>query len=701
MGNRWSFPWIVKPMDGWRRIDPARFAPAPAQRCPPPPPHQPVPMRFLLALLAAWTVIAGEPVVLGGPAPRADALPGWAAATGVSWAAGRVSVVDAVARLNASGNPTRLAADVAVGQEAIELPAFSGPYWQAVETICERFHLDLRPAPLLIEDPVHLAWGAAELATAKGPRRWQPAGAVALWWVPGPAGQAEGDLHKLALRLEPRLVESEVGSATCTYADDAGMVTGTLTLSRVESWSATIPITTGNTVPLRFRDQPGELSLLRQGQWSLTVALPEAASVGPPRLRLEREGQPIRIRSAGQDRRTTEGVVQVVRSHRLTDLVEGAYTVRLSADCRLGEAELPFAAKVPKPSAAIGDGSTRATWDAGRRTLGQALAMLLARGPSPAGNPILAELGANVRATADLPAFSGTWWEAVLAVCQAFDLRILPAMPMDSSDDPLPVQVAPVTIGPPRAGLPELDRYHASGALLVERLPSSGTAADRGKLSLRLRLEPGLAEDGLSATVSWNGKAQFGTIPVDLNVTEPDKQPDEQRHRFVRLPGRGGIMVRTPGQADSRNNPVHQLSAELPADPGGLRISGTVRLNGRSTAMAETVVAPDAPGVLHLADPPVLLRLLTPNQALELGLGNARWLLASGVTAEGAELMTGPVDGQLAAVEQRPRPLPASAGKPRQLAWPVPGEGALRVMLQGAVPETGIILPLTVTVDIR
>lgn len=660
-------------------------------------------MRFLLALLAAWTVLAGEPVVLGGPAPRAgEPLPAaWSAATNVAWAAGKISVVDAVARLNESGNPTRLAPDVAVAQEALDLPAFTGPYWQALDTICERFHLDLRPAPLLIEDPVHLAWGPAELSTAKGPRRWVPAGAVAVWWVPGPTGQADGDLHKLALRLEPRLVEREIGTATCTFLDDDGQVTGTLNVSRVESWSATIPITTGSTVPLRFRDQPGELSLLRQGQWSLTVALPEAAAVNPPRLRLERDGQPIRIRSAGQDRRTNDGVVQVVRSHRLTDLVEGAYTVRLSADCRLGEAEIPFATKVRKPLPAVGDGSTRVTWDAGRRTLAEALAMLFARGPTPAGNPILAELGANVRSTADLPAFSGTWWEAVLVVCRAFDLRLLPAMPMDSGDDPLPVLVAPVTIGPPRAGLPELDRFHASGALLVERLPSGGIAADRGKLSLRVRLEPGLADDGLSAMVSWNRKAQFGAIAVDLNVVEPDKQPDEQRHRFVRLPGRGGIMVRTPGQADARNQPVHQLAVELPADPGGLRISGSVRLNARTTAVAEAVVAPDAPGVLHLTDPPVLLRLLTPVQAQDLGLGNARWLLASGVTADEAELMIGPVDGELTAVEQRPRPLPASAGKPRQLAWPVPGEGALRVKLHGAVPETGIILPLAITIDIR
>jgi hypothetical protein len=273
-------------------------------------------------------------------------------------------------------------------------------------------------------------------------------------------------------------------------------------------------------------------------------------------------------------------------------------------------------------------------------------------------------------------------------------------MPMDSGDDPLPVLIAPVTIGPPRAGLPELDWFSASGALLVERLPSAGIGADRGKFSLRVRLEPGLAEDGLSATVSWHGKAQFGTLSVDLNVVEPDKQP-EQRHRFVRLPGRGGIVVRNPIQADTRNSPVHQLSAELPANPGGLRINGAVRLNGRSTATAEAVVAPAAPGVLHLADPPVLLRLLTPAQALDLGLGDARWLLASGLTADEAELMTGPVDGQLTAIEQRPRPLPVSAGKPRRLAWPMPGDGPLRVLVHGAVPETGCVLPLAITVDIR
>ena len=77
-------------------------------------------------------------------AQRGALLASLARATATAWPAGETSLGEAVARLDAGGNPTELASGVDPAQRAL-LPALDGTYWQAVLALCAAFSLRLQP----------------------------------------------------------------------------------------------------------------------------------------------------------------------------------------------------------------------------------------------------------------------------------------------------------------------------------------------------------------------------------------------------------------------------------------------------------------------------------------------------------------------------------------------------------------------------
>lgn len=139
------------------------------------------PTEVLAWCLAAVLVLAGS---------VAAAEPGG----GVTWAGGRLSLAEAVAVLNKSGNPTHLVPGADASRQVM-LPAFRCSYWQAVLLVARSFELELR-APARTANPSHdqelrgeaiaIGHGPLELADRRprsAPRPGAPTGQDLAAWL--------------------------------------------------------------------------------------------------------------------------------------------------------------------------------------------------------------------------------------------------------------------------------------------------------------------------------------------------------------------------------------------------------------------------------------------------------------------------------------------------------------------------------------
>ncbi len=224
------------------------------------------------------------------------------------------------------------------------------------------------------------------------------------------------------------------------------------------------------------------------------------------------------------------------------------HAVEVSASFHRGEAALPLSCSIDLGALPAGDAEAaqagslgRATvlsWPAGPATLQQALQRLRA-----SGNQVLLELGADETRSCALPAFSGSFWDGVLAVCRAYQLTVLAGDGAESASMPddenvgglirsvLPIDGGTVCLGQERPERPALSSMQACGPLLA-MITDSESVLTRGRLGVertanlacRLRLEPRLRAVRLrNSWVIWHAFAEAAgrSLPIRRPLLDP------------------------------------------------------------------------------------------------------------------------------------------------------------------------------------
>ncbi len=259
----------------------------------------------------------------------------------------------------------------------------------------------------------------------------------------------------------------------------------------------------------------------------------------------------------------------------------------------------------------------------GATTLDQALAQLVVN-----GNDTLLAVGVDGGQVAVLPAQQGTYWQAVLALCAAFDLDVAEMPRANASDeDPqvfhaddkyMPVQSGPVILCRRAPGAPRL-LATAQGPLLMlvealsirqARPPTPRAAPVRwGELVLRALLEPRIAPTTigsafvvLQAYGAPGGKELevadvelIGTSPFSLRLSLPELPPGGD----LRLVGNITLAV---GKAETLSGAL-RLGIAQDLVHGRHRMG--VRLIDRETIQREKM---NGPGLLCTFEADDLLR---------------------------------------------------------------------------------------------
>ncbi len=326
-------------------------------------------------------------------------------------------------------------------------------------------------------------------------------------------------------------------------------------------------------------------------------------------------------------------------------LGDGDYSVSIKGQAALQQPHLPLHLvlafdHLPDGEAATSQGfelqiPTHLSWSAGHLAVRDAVKLLAAN-----GNQALLELGVEESRASDLPAFSGTFWEGVLALCRAYDLAIVPpSRPLGDGDQPVEVdengETLPMTsciaggqlvLGAKRAGRRDTDAYQACGILLmgVEDLSVTtrqtlGGISRQADISFRLRLEPRF-DAGLigSASVAWTtlaGQSDGRALVVDdaaaADTDEDQRQRVRRRMRFVRM-GRRIVQVPVPGaeqgQGEQSNAGAVAVTG-LPAGPVTLSVGGQATLALRREVRAEVTLSPGGHGVAQLGGHALAVRL--------------------------------------------------------------------------------------------
>ncbi len=611
-------------------------------------------------------------------AQRQKAVADMSVPTRVKIAGGKMRLADAITQLSADGNTTTLDSEVDPTREA-ELPPLTGTYWEAVVAICDAYELVPKPGVPRGGQPAHDERGLALQTGTLELRQRDPANPVILA-ADGPLlGEVEECEIKhtigakketaaeivMSLRLEPRFVADRVGDTgikqlriedaqgrslavepeaqndgsdvpellrvRARVGDDAGtiMVLGEARVSLVEPWRLSAPLRPGSSVAISCAGKNLTLHLvdaehqgLSGGQGPmLELFFPRDALWADPRIRLSTAGKTLAHRGSGGSQTGAGRVVY----NTYPALEDAAYDATVSGSARLSAAPLRLEVKLPIDLAKLGAKiaasaseidlfkPSHVSWPAGKTSLKDALARL-----EVSGNQVLLQLGADERATRELPAFDGTFWQGVLAVCAAFDMAIMPptAPPVgaqaDGTDSPACLAAGPLSLGVRRmpagaAGTTATTATHqACGALLVE-IGNVNTTVSRSLLGgahqaevvCHLRLEP-KAEAELvgSCSVSANsfGQDDHGRV-VTIADSAPTaaKNPEQDRRMRGRVLGqlraRGGGSGGEGDDASPRYDLVF-TAANLEQDATSLIVTGQVRIEVQRQVRAEATLSP-------------------------------------------------------------------------------------------------------------
>jgi len=232
--------------------------------------------------------------------------------------------------------------------------------------------------------------------------------------------------------------------------------------------------------------------------------------------------------------------------------------------------------------AAAGEGlaASQVRWDAGEHRLGDLVAVIGAN-----GNTTVLDLAVDEDARRELPAFNGTYWEAVLVFAEAFDCHLQVAVAPSPVADPasgawarlhaaaVESESAPVGFGPTvlLPGRREAEVV-ACGPLLLSatavrrhRARRLGGSQRWAAIDYRVLCEPRVDPTSIhSVRVSWR-RAAFGEREGELGPPEDllsqrgeggARRPTDPRRRMVRT---GAIPAQDP---DERMVAVRGLRAD-------------------------------------------------------------------------------------------------------------------------------------------
>ncbi len=646
----------------------------------------------------AFTV--SSPLLAQPEAKRSHMVASRLAATPLAWPGGRLTASEAVALLAASGNPSSLADPGDATRVADLPPLAGDYWQGVIAVCnAFDLRIDPGEGLDQAEDSGRYGNrdnNGTALITTGGPLllRGQPAGTPRPLYVACGAVLSEiiaFDLHhrqgavtsrtaevRLSLRLEPRIQPLQVGTTLVTWtavedplgrkltrSDPEGArqaditavqltgvpeqfsgctLSGELLVQALEPVTLSATVRPGDKARADLLGQEVAMQLIGENDTTangqrgpgFSLSVPTAVLGTRPKLGVTLGGQPLKFNNQGSH--WSGGRIELF--YRGPKLLDGAYVATLTGQAALQQVRLPLrvpitlarlpAAQRPVAHALELQVATRLRWEAGECTIAEAITRL------GGANQVLLELGADERRRAAMPAFDGTFWEATLTVCRAFDLTILPpSQAVQGQDDDGENTVTCVTGGPlclgqRHGGRPGIEAFQASGILLmgldaltVMTNQGLGGLTRQAELSYRLRLEPRLDASLIgSAAVSWTSLAGDGNgLPLVVEEAATEVAPDgdaRAQMRFMRV-GRRLVRVAGQDQAEAAAATGRVTVSGLPAGPVALALSGQVSLHLRRPVRSEVLLPNGGRATTRLGERTLMVKMFSANNEEDAG----------------------------------------------------------------------------------
>lgn len=635
-----------------------------------------------------------SPLFAQPEAARKQQIEARLAPTALVWPGGHLSAGEAVALLAASGNPTLLVDPEDAARMADLPAVSGNYWQGVVAVCAAfDLAMEPSEGMDQVEDNGRYGNsdnnGTAIIATG-GPvmLRTQVAGMVRPLYVPCGQVLAEVvafDLHqrqgavanrtadvRLAFRLEPRVLPTQVGTTLVswksvedqsgrhlTWTEVAGgargnvntvslsevqerfagcILSGQLLIQALEPVSLSATVKSGDKARTELLGQEVSMRLLGVGETTangqagpgFSLSVPTAVLGTQAKLSVTVGGQPLKFNNQGSS--WSGGRSEIF--YRGPKQLDGVYAVTLSGQAALQQVIVPLRLpmtleRLPRTERPFAAGldlqiPTHLRWEAGECAVADAVKRL------GATNQVLLELGADERRRATLPAFEGNFWEAVLVICRAFDLTILPpsqtvqSLDEEGQNTPTCITGGPLCLGKRHGDRPGIVAFQASGILLMG-LDALTVVTNQGlngvtrqaELSYRLRLEPRLDPSLIgSAMISWTSMA-VSNNGRPLVVEEPAAAATEGQatssFRLMRV-GRRIVRVSANGAVvDTDGTPVsgHVIVSGLPSESTPLHLSGQVSVHLFRPARAELSLVVGGRAVARMGDRSAILKMFS------------------------------------------------------------------------------------------
>lgn len=411
---------------------------------------------------------------------------------------------------------------------------------------------------------------------------------------------------------------------------------GELLVQALEPVSLTATMKVGDKARATLLGQEVSMELIGEGETTangqrgpgFSLSVPTAVLGTRPTLEVMAAGQPIKFNNQGSH--WSGGRIELF--FRGPRQLEGEYVVTLVGQAALQQLRLPLRMPISLDSLPQGEKPlaggmelqvpSMVEWDAGDIDLKSIIGILGNE------NQVLLELGADEKRSVHLPAFKGQFWEAVLVICKAFDLTLLPPSQSvqgnadEESSIATCVTGGPLCLGQRRNGRPGVEAYQANGIVMlgvddVTVITNYGLdgISRQAEITYRLRLEPRLDASLIgSASVSWTslGGIDDGR-PLVVEESAPatqNQESDRVQMRFMRV-GKRLIRVPANGNADEQTVATGIVNVTgLPTGSVDLQLHGQVSLQLRRPVRSEVNIVPGERAVAMLGDKALVLRML-------------------------------------------------------------------------------------------